>query len=358
MKVIRLREAAYSPARNSFHLTRFLFAVMVILTHCYTIDGTSTPLNRLTGGQINEGTIAVDGFMLVSGFLITQSALRSRNALRFLRNRVLRIWPALTCALVFTAFIIGGLAYEGTYAQYLQLGQGGPVSYFLNWLTLNFRAEPWNITGVFTTNLSQGVNVSLWTIKHEVSLYLLMALLMPLTLHRRRPTYLVLYAVFATLHILYAYWGVQLWQIPRVEAWVLNTWNYDHTTRTGMYFFLGASLYAYREYMPRRWYLALTALVLLAIGGFFGVLRPVYLLAMPYLVYYFACSPLAAGFSRFGDLSYGLYVYSYPVQQLIAHVWPPVHPLVNFALTLALMLPLAAWSWRFIEKPALALKNR
>lgn len=356
--MILLREAAYSPVRNSFHLTRFVFAVMVILTHCFTIDGTPTPLNRLTGGQINEGTIAVDGFMVVSGFLITQSALRSRNCLRFLYKRVLRIWPALTCALFFTAFIVGGLAFSGTYAEYLRIGQGGPVSYFLNWLTLNFRAEPWNISGVFTTNLSQGVNVSLWTIKHEVSLYLLMALLMLLTLHRRRPVYLALYGVFAVLHVLYAFWGVQLWHIPRVEAWVLNTWNYDHTTRTGMYFFLGATLYAYREYMPRRWYLAVTALALMAAGGFFGVLRAVYLLAMPYLVYYLACAPLGSGFGRFGDLSYGLYVYSYPVQQLIAHVWPGVPPMVNFAITLALMLPMAALSWRFIEKPALALKGR
>ncbi|MBQ8200479.1 MAG: acyltransferase [Clostridia bacterium] len=337
--------------RNSFHLIRFLLAVMVILTHCYTIDGTSTPLNRLTGGQLNEGTLAVDGFLVISGYLIVQSAHRSRNALVFLKKRALRIWPGLICALVFTALIIGGLAYDGTYAEYLRIRDGGPLSYIFHWLTLNLAAEPWNITGVFTGNLAHGVNVSLWTIKHEVSLYLLIAIFMVLHIHKKRPVYGVCYGIFLALHVLFTYFRIQLWDIRHVEAWVLNTWNYDHTTRTGMFFFAGALIGVYRDVLPLRWKYAGFGAALLVASGFAGMMRPVELLVWPYLLLCFAQSPRFDDFRRLGDLSYGLYVYSYPLQQLLSHVYPGIHPMLNFAITLSLIIPLAKVSWMLVEQP-------
>lgn len=353
-----MRDAPYSSGRNSFHLMRFLLAALVILTHCYTLLGQATPLNRLTGGQMNEGTLAVDGFLTISGFLICQSSVRSRNVLVFLRNRALRILPAFLFALVFSALIIGGLAYEGTYARYLQLEENGPFSWIWNWLTLNVQGEQWGVSGVFAQNPTHSLNVSLWTIKHEISLYLLMALLILTTLNRRRPTYIVLYAVFLVLHVLLSGFGVRLWDAQDTRLWVLSHWNYPRFVETGLYFFSGTLLYAYRDRaLPRRWYLAVIALLALVLGGCFGFLRVVYVVALPYLICYLAASPLLSAFERIGDLSFGMYVYSYPIQQLIYHVAPGLHQLWCFALTLALVLPLSCLSWRVLERPALNLKR-
>ena len=112
--------------------------------------------------------------------------------------------------------------------------------------------------------------------------------------------------------------------------------------------------------------LVLMAAVLTAVGYcfrkpilyLFGASDETYVFADAYLVIYLAASPTMSSFSRIGDLSFGMYVYSFPVQQLLVHIFPGWPPLSNFLLTLAIVLPIAAWSWRCIEGPALRLKQR
>lgn len=351
-----MQQRSFDPCRNSFHLLRTVLALLVILTHCYTIFSLPTPLNRLTGGQMNEGTLAVDAFLVVSGFLIAGSAQKGR-VLPFLASRALRIFPALLCALLFTAFVVGPLSYAGSFREYLAQETDNPLHYVLSWLTLNVRAEPWNIGGVFMENAARGVNVPLWTIKHEVSLYLLTALLMTLRLHRSRPVWLVLYAAFLAMYLAWWIGDIQLWRSARVDAWVLNTWNYERTLRTGLFFFSGALLYTYHDRIPRSRALVLGGAAVLAASCLLGCLAWAHLVVTPFLVYFLATSPKGQGFSRIGDLSYGLYVYSYPVQQLLAEKLPGLTPMSMLALTLAIAVPLAALSWYLIEKPALSLKR-
>ena len=81
-----MRDAPYSSSRNSFHLMRVVLALLVIICHSHTLLGVATPLNRLTGGQLNEGSLAVDGFLVISGFLICQSGVRSYIATRILEG--------------------------------------------------------------------------------------------------------------------------------------------------------------------------------------------------------------------------------------------------------------------------------
>jgi peptidoglycan/LPS O-acetylase OafA/YrhL len=60
--------------------------------------------------------------------------------------------------------------------------------------------------------------------------------------------------------------------------------------------------------------------------------------------------------SRFGDLSYGIYIWAFPVQQMAAQFWSNSNWLINGLASMPFVLVLAALSWRFIEKPALSLK--
>ena len=60
-------------------------------------------------------------------------------------------------------------------------------------------------------------------------------------------------------------------------------------------------------------------------------------------------------YNRLGDYSYGTYVYAFPVQQLVQHLWGPFGPGVVVALALPATLLLAVVSWRWVERPALAL---
>ncbi len=350
----RVSKEAY---RNSFHLLRLIFALLVIFVHCYTLVGGRSPMNRLTGGQMNGSTIAVDGFLVVSGFLVTGSALRCRSAGRFLWRRVLRVWPGLICAVAFTALVVGGISYGGPYGEYLRQEGNGPLHYMHHWATLNIFDEPWNIAGVFAGNAKQGVNVSLWTIKHEVSLYLLVAAFMVCRVKEKKAVYWGFFGAFFVMQVLYAFFKVKVLDIWYVSAWVINTWNYEHFTSTGMYFFAGALMRLYQDRLPRKGWVALAMLAALLVGGAFGVMRVVYLFAFPYLVYYVGTSEKGAWAAKCGDFSFGLYVYSYPVQQLLLQWLPGIHPVLHFAATLCIAGPLSVLSWYAIEKPALALKD-
>src|SRR5258707_15128445 len=62
-------------------------------------------------------------------------------------------------------------------------------------------------------------------------------------------------------------------------------------------------------------------------------------------------------FASRGDLSYGLYLYAFPTQQLLIRAFGPwLHPLTLSLLALGATALFAAFSWRFVERPFLRLK--
>lgn len=82
-------------------------------------------------------------------------------------------------------------------------------------------------------------------------------------------------------------------------------------------------------------------------------------IALPYAVIYlgFLKLPLIPHFGKYGDFSYGVYLYAFPVQQLVLHLWKPIPFTAFMALSFAITLICAIASWHFIEKPALSLKT-
>ena len=81
-----------------------------------------------------------------------------------------------------------------------------------------------------------------------------------------------------------------------------------------------------------------------------------------YLIFWFALHCPVLPISRFTnktDLSYGIYLYAWPVQSTIAFFADrTINPWALSAVTLALASAAAWVSWTFIEKPALALAHR
>jgi peptidoglycan/LPS O-acetylase OafA/YrhL len=59
-----------------------------------------------------------------------------------------------------------------------------------------------------------------------------------------------------------------------------------------------------------------------------------------------------------GDLSYGTYLYGWPIQQSLVALFPSGAALTLLFPALALTLMAASVSWYFVEKPSLALKVR
>ena len=78
-----------------------------------------------------------------------------------------------------------------------------------------------------------------------------------------------------------------------------------------------------------------------------------------YLLFYFAFRPmwLTESFNRLPDISYGVYLYGWPVQTLLVAYLPPVSPWLKLGLACVIVLPLSVLSCYLVEQPMLRWKN-
>lgn len=114
-------ESYMAGRNNNYLLIRFVAAALVIFSHSYHLSGNfnSEPLFRQLQ-FIDFSAIAVAVFFAASGFLISQSFDSRRNIFAFLEARILRIFPGLILAVLFTIFIVGAWATTLPLAGILQ----------------------------------------------------------------------------------------------------------------------------------------------------------------------------------------------------------------------------------------------
>jgi peptidoglycan/LPS O-acetylase OafA/YrhL len=326
---------------------RFLFAATVIWSHAFPLGGFGEDaLNRVNSNAPTTGLLAVGGFFVLSGFLITRSYESVSSVGRFIWHRFLRIFPAFWVCLVVTAFGLAPLAFayqHGSLHNYLA-EVPGPSSY----VTSNFFLAIYQqrIGTVFAHLPSPfDTNLSLWTLNPEFFCYLCVAALGIVGVIRRVPAVvgvvtLMLFTAYAAL--LWRYGNVYLIQVEALFV----------------YFSFGAFAYLRRDHIPMSpWIAALCCVALLATlttRAFGYVVIP----CIAYLTLFSAMRLPLQGFDRRIDVSYGLYIYAFPVQQLLV-----MYGITRFGFTLyfvcalAVTLALAAASWFTIEKPSLSLKH-
>jgi len=344
---------------NAIGALRLLLAALVIYTHAHLLGGFDLEwLSHWSRGTTQAGTIAVQCFFALSGWLVAASWRRQPELGRFLWHRFLRLAPALWVCLIITAFLFAPLVWVTT--------PDAPQHF------LSLVPSPW---GYVWHNLLQprsqisvgpllvevpwpaDWNGSLWTLFYEGACYLMVAALGLaglLTRWRKLGTGLIVAllsgnVILATAHPEWFASAVRLYDTPGK----LLT----------LHFLAGAAWAIWpveTALALRRPWLALAAAAMLVASWPLLIhpwLSP--LVLPPALLWLTRHGPLVdfeknAG----GDYSYGLYIYGYPVQQILAHFHVPQ---LGFALYLSaallLALALAVASWHLIEKPALALKS-
>lgn len=330
-------------SENNFDFMRFAAASAVVVGHCYWLSGVgyAEPV-RLFTGSMDTADIAVNLFFVMSGFLIAASWLNSRSALDFAAKRALRIFPALCVSVLSTVLLIGPLATGLPLLDYLT--NSLTIGYLSNTLLIT----QFHLPGVFTGNpFPNTVNGSVWTLPYEVLMYASLLLLGLLRLFGR----IAVLAVPLLLGLMHFYLAPSF----GIESGMLRK-----ATRLGMFFYGGAALYLYRDSLRWDWKIALGLLGLSLFSARSDWWFLVHVLTLPYLTIYLAHLPIPrlSGFGKYGDFSYGIYIFSFPIQQLLMHWLAPELPLVAFIVaSLALSLLMAVLSWHFIEAPALQLKR-
>ncbi|WP_281890041.1 acyltransferase [Paenibacillus sp. YYML68] len=337
----------YSEGRNNtFDLIRFFAASIVLLFHaCVLSFGTNAshdPLFIFTNGQFHLGKMGVAIFFIVSGFLITQSYEKNNHVLKFFLNRALRIFPALIVLLLLTVFVLGPLVTTLPLRDYMQ----SPETYtYLKSVLLH--PMYYSLPGVFANTDDAGiVNGSLWTLEFEFLCYILVGILGVIKMLRKEIILLFLLGVY--------------WVSHSPDLIGNGYFASPITTELVKYFTVGMLCYLLRYYIIMHRYIAILSVILLVATSSFGHFQFAFTFCGTYLVMFFAFmgNQHLREFSKNGDYSYGLYIYSFPIQQLLVSLHGDR---LNFAglflLSYPLTLIVAYFSWHLIEKRALNLKK-
>jgi peptidoglycan/LPS O-acetylase OafA/YrhL len=348
----------YNPGNNGFDLLRFIWASLVIVFHSYALLGSSDVdfFTKFVKGQSNLGEFAVGGFFVISGFLLVQSLQHSTSLLSYFWKRFLRLFPALLISLIFSTLILGPFITSQSLREYF-IGNDGisPFKFiFLN-LTLNVFGYMYIVRDLFIHNPNVAVNGSLWTLKHEFACYLLLAFLSLLGFVKKSKLFLGF-----TLFIGGAYLANELMnaRLISTEWWIFNEVEYPYFLKLLWLFLSGSIIYIYRDriYVSTKIILLFISLLLLSIN-----LRYFYYawyLLIPYVIISISTLLPLSGFSKYGDFSYGIYVYAFPIQQALVFAFLPSLNEVSLMLySFLCTLPVAIISWHLVEKPALSLKK-
>lgn len=329
-------------------------AVLVILEHAQPLTG--HPLIYVLASGKTLGSLAVDGFFILSGFLIVASWLRRPRVMPFLRNRILRIYPGWLAAFAACIFLVapaGGMPSAMLTAPHYIATQG------LRALVLSSPQGP----GAFEDQALPFLNGSTWTVRYEFFCYLGVAALGVASLAGSKVTWAVLLLVGSIGSCLIAL-GVSD-HLPGIlhELTQHGRGVVPQSMRFLGLFSAGAMFFCCRNWIPHdARVLSLAVAVFLASLAIHpaaaALVEP---LAFSYLLFWIAYSPLIRlyAFAKYGDFSYGIYLYGWPMQQLVVRYLPHGDaPIVNFLAATALAAIAGIASWHSIERPMLRLKAR
>jgi peptidoglycan/LPS O-acetylase OafA/YrhL len=321
---------------------------LVLLAHAPELtDGNNSReiFVRFSHTGVTFGTLAVDGFFLLSGFLIVKSWQSDASLNRFLKKRFIRIAPGYAAAVIVSTLVVGCLA-PGV-AHFFRHIHGEALSGIL------FLYFPESLP-VFPGNAYPILNSSLWTILYEFRCYVLVAIFGMLGLLTRRWIWL---AVTCVLAVTCAAFLDRPLHWPHVFLYSAFG-SPSKILRLTPVFFVGGCFFLYRhkiKFAPLLGCAALTLIVLTAIlcPKF---MEPALVVCGGYLLFYFTNRPLESlsWMRRVPDVSYGVYLYGFPVENLLVFRFHP-SPWITFAVATLICFVLGWASWEFVEAPALRL---
>lgn len=323
--------------KNNFDIIRFFAATLVVFSHAYPLTSGhngSEPFGLLTNGQMTYGELAVSVFFMISGFLITQSYDRSKNIIYYFKARILRIFPALIYCVLLSVFLLGPIFTEMSMKDYFK-----DYNTYEYLQTISLYWIQFDLPGVFLANVwPNAVNGSIWTLWYEFFFYIVVA---ALGVTRLLNKWVVLAGFIFSGYLNYHSIG-------------------GFYTELFIYFAAGMIFYLFRNQIKLNGVVAIISFLILIFtreNPIFG-----YLLSIlgTYIIFYMAFNSRVRfhSFGKFGDFSYGIYIYGFPVQQIITHLFAgQLTHIENFLLAFPITLILAIVSWNLIEKRALKYKN-
>lgn len=331
---------------NNFDFLRLFFASAVIISHSFPLTAREEIFAKWSSGQFDLGALSVHIFFAISGYLIFQSLQRSKNIADYIWKRILRLYPALIAVLLITMLILP-LVYDGKNI----VKELSYWSYLFNGLSL-YNLQ-YHVAGVFENNpYPKSINGSLWTLSYEFTMYISF-----LALFAVRKNKLSLYL------LLFAFSAMYLASVfrPDLLSGILKhiQINSQNLYRLGSYFLAGALLTFVNLPRFNTTFFRCTLFVVLLTSIFFYKFKFVAPVVLPILV--ISIGILQTKYIskiglKLGDISYGMYIYGFLVQQLLLHYFNLSTYLLMVISLIITFIP-AYLSWHLIESKALQYKS-
>jgi peptidoglycan/LPS O-acetylase OafA/YrhL len=341
---------------------RLVFALSVVYMHSVRLldgDNHREIVQRLFGIRsemgYGSGDLAVDGFLAMSGYFTAATWARSGGWLNYLRNRVLRIYPGFVVASVLsqTAFVFVAVRGLGPWVHEIALRRRLFELSLLQFPTAHF---PFHVGAWHVQDLPP-VDAPLWVVAHEARCYLLAALVGILGMRMGprwgiRAWWCVLGGAIALV--------LSGWEVPRFPGYELMIGQQTYWLRYTACFASGCLFFAYQDrILPWERTIPVTAAIFalcLAHESWLPVAIPI---VLPFLVLQIGMSAaISSALPRPRlDLSFGIFLYAWPTQILLLHLFPRMGLPVLFPLAAASAAALSWASLVAVERPFLRLRK-
>ena len=340
----RIRTTSHT---RGFDYLRIFLALCIVGWHSIYVSGNEGVLQFVLHSWLGPfKALVLPMFFTLSGFLVAGSMERSRTLEGFATLRVLRIVPALAVEILLSVFLLGTVVTTLPLKDYF----GDPKTrlYLLN----VFGDVHYLLPGVFSNNPRPNtVNLSLWTVPYELMCYVMLMVLAAVGFFRRRKLFAT--TVLSLNLALWAYYFITKPDGPGTSSVM---------TLPGLAlviaFLAGNMIYLYRDRIPlRRWLAGMAVLLSFALLAEHRLMVLAVIPAAYLTVWLGLTSPPRMPILMSGDYSYGVYLFAFPIQQVLAttSTFRPLHANLPAAMLLSLLY--AAFSWHCIEKRVLSQKR-
>lgn len=335
---------------NNFDFLRVLFALFVVIAHSYPLSGSSITnqlIYQWTNGQIELSNIGLNGFFIISGYLIFKSLERCTTIYNYLWKRILRLFPALFIVLLLT-ILLAPLVYENQIAY----NKNNEVLTYLP-RNLSLYNLQFGINGIFESNPHpKAINGSLWTICYEFTLYLILSVLFFIKSRYIRLSILLIgfiFMLFCYNFLMEKYGAIYIFGMQVLHFFNLGT------------FFIAGSLLAVVnfEIIKYKFFAFVFIFILVLIALHFNLYDHIKHILLTLLVLLFglmAINPIDK-INVIGDISYGVYIYSFPIQQTLMYCLK-LNTIALIISSVLISILFGYFSWHLIEKRMLILKNK
>ncbi|KXO85690.1 hypothetical protein AYK86_16360 [Acinetobacter venetianus] len=340
---------------NNFDLIRFLAACQVVYTHGIHHLRIEGPIFSIFEKFIQYFP-GVPIFFTVSGFLIFWSFDRKPKLKQYIKNRILRLYPALYVCLAVTILL---LILSSSYELLNQLS-------FYVWLITQatffqfYTPDILRFWGVGTPN------GSLWTIAVEVQFYVIVPIIYFLI--KKFNGAIILTTLFLISVILN-------FALTTLEPSIIKQLIFISIAPYLFNFIIGSTIYLYWNKLKFLfegkflfWFIAYLIYFNLfgnylgyeiknyQINNIFQLITPI-LLSLTTISFAFSFNNLSNKILNHNDISYGVYIYHMLVINTLVYLGYTNDNLYFFAVFFITLL-LGYLSWILIEKNALKLKNK